>query len=514
MSSHVVVIDSTARRATIKTTPGKYLTDVLQEACAKLGADPSQCGLKHKSKQLDLSLAFRLTGLTSGAKLELVQQSRSPSVVTVAIQLPESESRGVPSGRLLDRFPSSTTLWHILRKFEAGVAGGGSTRNLTARGVPSTDNGSTGAGRLFYEIPVLQVLGREMSTFTDLQKSLAQLGFNSGNVLLRLSFRRTEEPLEVAMVKIQDYFKAVEDDMAATTTAATATQDQLAPAQATSDEQPTGIEPSGEPPQPSPAVSEQPSHITPPLPATSTEPAANPMAASRPITVFSPPTSSTPQSAQFTYNDNDYVPSVEHAQAHQRRLNETSRPQRLPTDAEIAAKESAEAERLASVKEIDVKVRLPDQSQVVAKFGQSDTGKSLYDFVRSCLAEQFVREKFLLAVFPTAGGLGPGAGKKLQNVVPDSERSLLIKNLNMVGRVLVSFSWDPSVPSAVRGNKTSLLKPELQGQAQQLKVEQPAAVPDEPAGGSRVEGTEQRQNEKPARKPGTLPKWLKLPGKK
>lgn len=186
---------------------------------------------------MDLSLAFRLTGLTSGAKLELVQLSRSPSVVTVAIQLPESEARGVPNGRLLDKFPSSTTLWHILRKFEAGVAGGGSTRNLTARGVPSTDNGGTGAGRLFYEIPVLQTLGREMSTFADLQKSLAQLGFNSGNILLRLSFRRTEEPLEVAMVKIQDYFKVVEDDMAATTTAAT--QEQPAPDQATSDEQPT-----------------------------------------------------------------------------------------------------------------------------------------------------------------------------------------------------------------------------------------------------------------------------------
>jgi len=351
-----------------------------------------------------------------------------------------------------------------------------------------------------------------MSTFTDLQKSLAQLGFNSGNVLLRLSFRRTEEPLEVAMVKIQDYFKAVEDDMAATTTVET--QEQSAQDQATSDEQPTSIETSGEPPQTSPATSEQPSHIAPPPAATSTEPAADATSVSRPITVFSPPTSSTPQSAQFAYNDNDYIPSVEHAQAHQRRLNETSRPQRLPTDAEIAAKESAEAERLASVKEVDVKVRLPDQSQVVAKFGQSDTGKSLYDFVRSCLAEPFVREKFLLAVFPTAGGIGPGAGKKLQNVVPDSERSLLIKNLNMVGRVLVSFSWDPNVSSAVRGSKTSLLKPELQGQAQQLKVEQPAVVSDEPAGGSRVGDTEHRQSEKPARKPGALPKWLKLPGKK
>lgn len=46
MSSHVVVLDATARRATIKTTPGKHLTDVLHEACTKLGVDASQYGLK------------------------------------------------------------------------------------------------------------------------------------------------------------------------------------------------------------------------------------------------------------------------------------------------------------------------------------------------------------------------------------------------------------------------------------------------------------------------------------
>jgi hypothetical protein len=46
MSSHVVVLDATARRATIKTTPGKYLTDILQEACKKLGLDANQYGLK------------------------------------------------------------------------------------------------------------------------------------------------------------------------------------------------------------------------------------------------------------------------------------------------------------------------------------------------------------------------------------------------------------------------------------------------------------------------------------
>lgn len=46
MSSHVVVLDSTARRATIKTSPTKPLADILQEACTKLGADAAQNGLK------------------------------------------------------------------------------------------------------------------------------------------------------------------------------------------------------------------------------------------------------------------------------------------------------------------------------------------------------------------------------------------------------------------------------------------------------------------------------------
>lgn len=47
MSAHVVVIDATARRATIKTTPAKHLADVLQEACSKLGYSASQYGLKY-----------------------------------------------------------------------------------------------------------------------------------------------------------------------------------------------------------------------------------------------------------------------------------------------------------------------------------------------------------------------------------------------------------------------------------------------------------------------------------
>ena len=46
MASHVVVLDSTARRAIVKTTPDKHLTDVLREACQKLGRDPDNYCLK------------------------------------------------------------------------------------------------------------------------------------------------------------------------------------------------------------------------------------------------------------------------------------------------------------------------------------------------------------------------------------------------------------------------------------------------------------------------------------
>ena len=45
-TAHVVVIDSAARRATVKTTPNKHLSDILEEACGKLGLKASNYGLK------------------------------------------------------------------------------------------------------------------------------------------------------------------------------------------------------------------------------------------------------------------------------------------------------------------------------------------------------------------------------------------------------------------------------------------------------------------------------------
>ena len=52
MASHIVVIDSSARRTVVKTTPGKFLSDVLQEACVKLGLDASYHGFKYANSIL------------------------------------------------------------------------------------------------------------------------------------------------------------------------------------------------------------------------------------------------------------------------------------------------------------------------------------------------------------------------------------------------------------------------------------------------------------------------------
>jgi tether containing UBX domain for GLUT4 len=65
MASHVVVIDTTARRATVKVTPQTYLNDVLGEACKKLGLRAELYGLKYANSFLySLSKANLWPGTT------------------------------------------------------------------------------------------------------------------------------------------------------------------------------------------------------------------------------------------------------------------------------------------------------------------------------------------------------------------------------------------------------------------------------------------------------------------
>lgn len=394
------------------------------------------------------------------------------------------------------------------------MAGNGSTRNLTARAAPATDSGNNGTGRLYYQTPVLQVMGRELSDFSDLQKSLAQLGFNSGNVLFRLSFRTTQQPFEEAVAMIDKYFESLGEESAPAETAVAATVNE--PAQVSEPVATTQADLMDTQDDTS-----QPTEL--PVSEVEQTEALPPLVSDRPVTVYKPPTNTTPRSALTSYNEEDYVPSIEHAKSHQGRLNQLSKNVRLPSDKEIAEKAAAEQEKLAAITEIDVKVRFPEQSQVVAKFKQTDTGSTLYTFVRGCLNAKFANEKFLLVVFGATAKqprTGPGGSSQ---TIPDSDQHYLIKDQGLRGRVLVNFTWiDNNQASAMAAatRTATLLKPELSSQAQDIRIPTVPGVveeeKDKPSLMNRLgmKGEEEGGGKSQGGKKGGVPKWLKLPGKK
>ncbi|KAL8854234.1 MAG: hypothetical protein Q9221_000948 [Calogaya cf. arnoldii] len=504
MASTVVVIDASARRATIRTTPGMILSNVLQEACNKLGADASRYGLKHKNKNLDLSNPIRLSGLSPGAKLELVQLSRSPSVVSVALQLPEGEAHDQSGGRIVEKYPSSTTLWLILRNSESK----GPHRNYTARAKTKTEAGHSGAGRLYHEAPVLNIMGRELTSFTELQKTLAQLGFNSGSVLLRLGFRLSDTPLEEAMEQIEQYFKSVSGDVKAGSHATSMATNKSVP-----NPEPVLAEEDKEaktPPEPKSPFNEEQRPPTTPSTQQETEvptdtestPSTITGPGQRPISVFKPPESSTPQAAQQAFNERDYEPTVAHAKLHQARLQGSGRNKTLPSDKELAEKENAKAQRVAEIKEIVIKIRFPDQSAVNASFTNLDTARSLYELAKGMMAAQ--DEPFLLS-FRSAKGP--------QNIPPNGTEKL-ISDLGLLGSTLVNFSWGEGASLEARAKP--VIKENMLAQAKELEVPKfsESEVPEPDPKDTATQKQKESGTAKTGAGKGGVPKWFKGLGRK
>ncbi|KAE9381509.1 hypothetical protein N431DRAFT_425082 [Stipitochalara longipes BDJ] len=517
MASQVYVLDSSARRATIKVTPGKYLTDVLEEACAKLGYKASNYSLKHNNKPVDISRTFRQSGLSPGAKLELIFASRSPSVVSVALQLPQSLASSAPNGRLVDKFASDTSLWLILRKFEST---GEANLNFTARGVTQLETGASGAGRIFYEQPVLNVVGRELSTLEDLQKTLAQLGLNSGTTLIRLEFKKTERPLEDAMAQIGQYFKEEEVPQASapgessdaapkevdTITAAIARLPSVEPT-ITKDVEMNSVDASertSADPTPYPETigdAPLPIPVTPskrPAPESGEEQVLGPD--QRPLFVFSPPTNDTPKAVLVPHNEDDFEPTIAHAKLHQSRLLNNTQNKRLLSDAETEQQEAEKAAKLANTKEVSIKVRFPDQSTIVSTFTAQETCAKLYTFVNGVIAAE--DQPFKLVWISK----GP-------QMVPKDEKKELIKDLGFEGRMLVNFVWDDAASEGAR--KAPTLKPQYVQSAKEVHVPEPPPVPkedDEKPVDNKGKG---RENDgKGEGKPKGIPKWLQKLSKK
>lgn len=467
---------------------------------------------RHNNKPVELSSPYRQTGLAPGAKLELVIVSRSPSVVSVALQLPESLASSVPGGRLIDKFPSDTTLWLILRKFESKESG--QNLNFTARGVTQIENGgASGAGRIFYEMPSLNIMGRDFSDFGGLQKNLAQLGFNQGSLAIRLGFKATEQPLEEAMKEIGQYFKeeaasgldiskepkveveSITDSIAKLPSNApgdvemTNTDDQVVPstepAPTSEDTQSTPLTPSKRP-APSPEPSSEPQLLGPDQ---------------RPIQVYAAPTDSTPKAALRPHNEDDFEPTVAHAKLHQSRLQESSFNKRLPSDLEQERLEAEKAQKLAKKTQVSIKIRFPDQQSTISTFTAAETGNSLYAFVTALLASETQPFKLVYK------NPGPQA-------VPRSEKKL-IKDLGFEERVLVDFVWEDEASDEAR--KGSVLKSQYVQAAKEIPVPEPPKedVKEDTSSGQTLDkGKGKEAASSGGKSKGGVPKWFKGLGKK
>jgi tether containing UBX domain for GLUT4 len=432
-----------------------------------------------------------------------VQASRSPTVISVALQLPASEK----NVRLTQKFASNTSLWEILRHFESGQE---ANYNFTQRGVPEM-SGASGAGRLHHETPVITVMPghREQSDFVGLQQTLVQLGFDSGSALLKLSYKNSGMPLEEAMAQISQYFRRDSPESAggdgahtatfsqstlehppeqavpeATTTVAgdTIRDDEPGPEHIEIDEGST-IQPTLEPDASTKSATTENVGDVSPTPSltaaisTVSEPTANtpavfsvpslPSALPRNVQIFSASTSSTPQAARNPFNESDYLPTIEHAKVHQNQLTNKTRNQRLASDKELEEAEKAKQEKMevAAARGGALRLRMPDGTLIQMNFTKEDTAGGLYDFAQGFLDRK--NEPFELKYTSQTGRL----------VLIEKNSKRLMKDLRFSINELITFQWAENASAEARASRKTLAE-EWQAKATALKVEE--LVPEKP----------------------------------
>lgn len=210
-----------------------------------------------------------------------------------------------------------------------------------------------------------------------------------------------------------------------------------------------------------------------------------------------------------TFNEADYELTIDQAKLHQSRLSLGGRNKRLPSEAELKAQEEATSRKLSNVKEVEIKIRYPDQTQVVSKFTSTDTITTLYDFVQSMLDQS--DQPFLLSY---SSAKGP-------NIIPREEGTAkLIADLGFSGRMLINFIWDEKASDEARLGE-SVLKREFAAAAKQIRVDETKAEDvgaEDKAAGKLGSLKDKAKDLMPRRDDGkekkAMPKWLKLPGKK
>lgn len=445
---------------------------------------------RNKGKSIPMEVPFRQAGIVPGAKLELVVASKSPTVISVALQLPGEYAASVPGGRLTDKFSSDTTIWHVLRKFESVES---KNFNFTARGNTNVQNGNVLEARIYYEMPVINLMGRDYSEFSDLQKTLAQFGFNKGSCLIRLNFKTTTTPLEEAMVVIDEYFKKDPVESAAPASAVAPpedvnTTDEVAKVTSHEAIPDTEVNTSDKAPEPTDS-----------LPTPEPEPEKELLGPDqRPITIYSAPTSDVPRAALQPFREDDYEPSIVHAKLHQDRLKSSTYNQKLLPYEEAERLEKEKAAKISSTKKVQIKIKFPDQSTIISPFEAHETGLDLHNYVTGVIRVE--TEPFKLGWIDATG--------KRHTVPKDGKK--LIQDLKFQGNMMVNFTWGDGVSDAA--TKPPTLKPQFAQKAKEIPIPEIVSTPpNETAGTS--SSSQGQANPTPRPKKTGVPAWLKL-GKK
>ncbi|CEF64304.1 UBX domain containing protein TUG/UBX4 family-containing protein [Strongyloides ratti] len=168
--SSLIILSPTAHRTTVKVTPNKILQEILEEACLKQGLVPENYKLVYQKKVIDLSLPFRLSGLSNGTTLNLQYfvSSSDNFQCTIALQ--------GPSGSREQKVLSNTlTLLEVLENFSV---------ELTSE----------------EKHPVVMFMNKNFIGVEELKsKTLKSIGIKNDRVLIKYDFRvlSEEEKLEL-----------------------------------------------------------------------------------------------------------------------------------------------------------------------------------------------------------------------------------------------------------------------------------------------------------------------------
>ncbi|CAI5450964.1 unnamed protein product [Caenorhabditis angaria] len=165
--SGLTIICPNARRVQVKTTPMMLIRQVLEDACLKSGFEVGKHQLQTQNKKpVDLSLPFRLSGISNNATLEMIEKvgnsSGNSGIVELAIQIPSG-------ARHQKKVRSSQTLFEVLQEF-------------------STEFGENLAAENDNNVPCIVYMNKRYCGKHELvSNSLESLGVSNGKCLVRYS---------------------------------------------------------------------------------------------------------------------------------------------------------------------------------------------------------------------------------------------------------------------------------------------------------------------------------------